>query len=207
MQEKKLVIFDLGGVVFRHSFDSAVAYWAEKGGVDPAALVGRFRQDEAYAMHEVAEISIGEYKDHVCALLGIDLSERDFVDGWNAIFKEEIPGVRELVSSLRGPRVVVAFSNTNETHCRFMRVKYRDAFAAFDRIYFSHEIGLRKPEPEAFLRVLSDYSACPEEALFFDDVQENLDGARRVGIDTVLVSDGLRSISDGVSRYLSLSGA
>jgi HAD superfamily hydrolase (TIGR01509 family) len=52
----------------------------------------------------------------------------------------------------------------------------------FDHIIVSSEIGHAKPEPEIYEAILSEMKIAPSEALMIDDSQENLDGARKVGI-------------------------
>jgi len=185
----KLVIFDLGGVVFRHSFDHALAHWATKSGTAFDDLKRRFSHDEAYALHETNHIGIAEYKDHVCRVLGMTLSLNNFIDGWNAIFEDEVPGVRGVVEHLKKTRPVAVLSNTNHTHCEFIKTKFADVLATFDRVFYSHEIRARKPDREAYQTVLGAFGVAAEQALFLDDLSENIEGARAVGLQTVHVRD------------------
>jgi len=183
----KLVIFDLGGVVFLHSFDHALNLWSARSGVPFDDLKARYSHDGAYALHETNHISIAEYKDHVCRALGMELSQEDFIEGWNAIFEDEVPGVREVVERLRLSRPVVVLSNTNHTHCQFIQAKFADVLAKFDRVFYSHEIRARKPDPASYQTVLGAFGVTPDQALFLDDLPQNIEGARVAGLQTVHV--------------------
>lgn len=59
----------------------------------------------------------------------------------------------------------------------------------------SSEIGLRKPDAEAFQFILNDISVKPNELLFFDDSAENIEGAKRLGIQSVLVTDSESAVT------------
>jgi putative hydrolase of the HAD superfamily len=52
----------------------------------------------------------------------------------------------------------------------------------FDRTFYSHEIGYRKPHKEAFEYVLQSENLKPAETLFIDDLEHNVIGARRTGM-------------------------
>ena len=187
--EIKLLIFDLGGVVFTHSFDRALEIWAQRSGADFEKLKKVYAHDEAYALHEIGEISIEEYKAHVCDELEISLPLDAFVEGWNAIFLDEIPGVTEILQRLGQDYQIAALSNTNRTHCARMRQKYGAPLEQFHRVYYSHEISARKPQAKAYLRVLSDFGALASEAVFLDDLKVNIEGAQEVGLGTIHVTD------------------
>jgi FMN phosphatase YigB (HAD superfamily) len=184
----KLVVFDLGGVVFRHSFDLAVGFWAAKAGTEPPLVKAKFHHGEAYALHEVGAIGIDEYKIRTCAELGIDLGLDDFIAGWNAIFLEEIAGARQVVEAVGARYSVAALSNTNPTHCAVMQKKYGGVIGAFHKVFYSHEIAARKPDAGSYQRVMDEFGATAAETVFLDDLPENIAGAQRLGIRTVHVT-------------------
>jgi putative hydrolase of the HAD superfamily len=200
MESKRLAIFDLGNVLYRFSFDNAFQYWAEKSGKNFEEISGLFRQDDMYQLHEINKISIGQYKTHVCEMLGIDISLQDFIIGWNSIFMEEIKGAQVLLETIKKKMTVVALSNTNEIHCSYMHKKYWNLFRLFDKMYFSHEIQARKPDSESFNMVLSDLQVAKDEAVFFDDVIENIRGAERIGIESIHVKC-TDEIDKGMRQY------
>jgi len=74
------------------------------------------------------------------------------------------------------------FSNTNELHWTHQRDAWR-LREMFQHTFVSHEMGLVKPDPEAFLHVIEALGCAPDRVLFLDDNALNVDGARAVGID------------------------
>lgn len=58
----------------------------------------------------------------------------------------------------------------------------REFYQCFEKVYFSFEIGLRKPEPEAFTYILKKHEVSPKRALYVDDSKENTDIAASLGM-------------------------
>src|SRR5215212_3108253 len=92
------LLFDLGRVVIDLDFERALAVWAAHGSSDPAHLRACFREDEPYRQHEIGAISGAEYFANLRAAFGIALSDAQFLEGWNAIFVGESPGVCDLLA-------------------------------------------------------------------------------------------------------------
>ncbi len=91
----------------------------------------------------------------------------------------------ELVEKLRGKYRLGILSNTSSRQAR----KLGDLYDAFDAVVLSEEVGTSKPKKEAYERVLSDLGVSPEEAIFIDDSLENVKGAERLGMKSVLYED------------------
>src|SRR5512140_2635509 len=87
------LLFDLGRVVLDIDFDRTLACWAGHAGCEPAQLAGRFGRDEIYHRHERGEISDAEFFAGLRNALRIGISDAQFLEGWNAIFAGEIPGI------------------------------------------------------------------------------------------------------------------
>ena len=54
----------------------------------------------------------------------------------------------------------------------------------FEEVYYSHEVGIRKPDPKIFDKVLKAHSLKPEETLFVDDSIQHVESAKTLGIVT-----------------------
>jgi FMN phosphatase YigB (HAD superfamily) len=181
------LLFDLGGVVIDIDFDRVFASWAASAGRDPALLRARFTQDEPYRRHEIGAIGIADYFASLRASLGIDLSDAQFLEGWNAIFVDEVPGIAALLTRAAQRLPLYAFTNTNPAHAAYWSVKFPDAVKNFKNVFISSSIGLRKPEAEAFEFVVREIGVPASRIVFFDDSPHNIDGARACGLQTVLV--------------------
>jgi putative hydrolase of the HAD superfamily len=182
------LLFDLGGVVIDIDFDHVFASWAASAGRDPALLRARFTQDEPYRRHEIGAIGIEDYFASLRASLGIDLSDAQFLEGWNAIFVDEVPGIAALLTRAAQRLPLYAFTNTNPAHAAYWSAKFPDAVRNFREVFISSSIGLRKPDAEAFEFVVREIGVPASRIVFFDDSSHNIDGARACGLQTVLVN-------------------
>jgi glucose-1-phosphatase len=199
------LLFDLGRVVIDLDQARAHARWAQLAGMpmsDIASLVReRIVGGEAYCRHERGEISDAEFFAHLRQQLKLALSDAQFVDGWNSIFIGEIPGIRRVLASVQALLPLYAFSNTNMAHQAYWSRQFSDLLAPFRKIYVSHEIGARKPEPAAFHSVVADMGVAPDRVLFFDDSAENVAAARACGLRAVEVTT-----ATGIEQALSSFG-
>jgi putative hydrolase of the HAD superfamily len=82
-------------------------------------------------------------------------------------------------------------SNTNAIHLPFYYNYMREKFGIegyhklFEKVYYSYELGLRKPNADIFKYVIENAGIKPEETMFIDDFIENIDTARLVGFKTI----------------------
>ena len=184
-----VVLFDLGGVVFTFDWQRAFDHWARAAGGDAADLADRFSHGDAYQRFERGELSPSEYFSLLRAELAVDLGDEDLAEGWNAIFGDLVPGITETIAAVReSPLRIAALSNTNATHTTMFSRWFGPLLADLGRIFASHELGHRKPEPTAFLTTTERLGVEPEEVLFFDDLAANVEGARRVGMQAAQVT-------------------
>ena len=108
-------------------------------------------------------------------------------DGWNSVFVRPIPDTVDLIRAARERLPCYAFSNTNATHLAEMWRAFPEVLALFRTVFTSHEIARRKPDTEAFRHVLEAMQLAAPDVLFFDDLAENVAGARACGMQAVLV--------------------
>ena len=182
------LLFDLGRVVLDIDFSKAIGCWAAHAGCEPSDILARYVRDEAYRHHETGKISDSEYFESLRASLGIGITDDQFLEGWNAIFAGEMPGIAELLARAAGHLPLYAFSNTNQPHVDYFSKEYADLLGHFRRLYLSSSIGLRKPDAEAFDHVVAAIGVPAERIVFFDDLAENIEGARARGLTAVHVT-------------------
>jgi putative hydrolase of the HAD superfamily len=106
----------------------------------------------------------------------------EFRQSWSAVFLPDVILSEELLARLKRRYPLILLSNTNEAHIEFIEQRYR-VLKYFDEKVLSHEVGALKPDPKIFQAAIA-LSGKPAERLFFtDDLPQNIDGARRSGIN------------------------
>jgi FMN phosphatase YigB (HAD superfamily) len=196
------LLFDLGGVMFEIDFGRTLRRWSEMSSLPIEEMRRRFRMDSAYERHERGEIEAVEYFAHLRKVLELEGPDEDIASGWNAIYGRVITETLDTILSVKDRLPCFALTNTNRVHQAAWMVIYPSVVSAFDRVFVSWEMGLRKPEPAAFRAVADATGIPPNRTLFFDDAMENVKGAREAGLQAVLV----RAPSD-VRRALAEIGA
>jgi FMN phosphatase YigB (HAD superfamily) len=195
------LLFDLGRVVLDIDFGKVAACWAGHAGCEPAQLVGRLKPNDAWRRHERGEISDAEFFESLRRSLGIAISDDQFLEGWNAIFTGEMPGVAAMLARAGQRLPLYAFSNTNGAHVAHFSQAYAGVLGHFREIYLSSSIGLRKPEAEAYDHVVKAIGLPASRIVFFDDSADNIAGARTRGLTAVHVTS-----PDDVAKALAALG-
>jgi len=181
------LLFDLGNVIFEFDLNLAFARWAEYASCDVSIVRARFTIDEACRRHEIGAISDSAYFASLRTSLGIDLSDAQFLDGWNAIYLDEVPGISAALEHAAANLPIYAFSNTNRAHEPHWSQRYAETLKHFRRVFVSSTIGLRKPDAAAFRFVAREIGVAPDRILFFDDNLANVEGARACGFQAAHV--------------------
>ncbi len=182
------LLFDLGRVVLDIDFSKAIACWAGHAGCAPEAIVARYVRDEAYRLHEMGKISDEAYFASLRSALGISITDAQFLEGWNAIFAGEMPDIAHWLPRAAKHMPLYAFSNTTRPHVEHFSKEYADLLGHFREMYLSSSIGLRKPDAEAFDHVVAEIGVPASRIVFFDDLHENIEGARARGLTAVHVT-------------------
>lgn len=179
----KTIIFDFGDVFINLDKDATNRKLKEMDIQDlPESISDKNRE---YEQGFVTSDEISEhYRTHFP-----EMKAEDFLDSWNSILLE-FPEYRfKFIQKLSKEKdyQLILLSNTNENHINHIknRVKFYEDFKnCFDAFYLSHEIGMRKPNPDIFEFVLNEHDLKPEDCLFIDDTPENTETASRLGFHT-----------------------
>jgi len=187
MPPTKALLFDLGGVLVDIDFARAFKSWAAHTHLSHAEVRRRYAFDHAYERHERGEITAEEYFDHLALVLELKATRAQIEVGWNSIFCGEFVATREIVERARQQLPCYAFTNTNASHMACWSRLFPEVVRAFDRVFASHEIGMRKPERAAFDHICTAIGVEPRSVIFFDDLAENVAAAESAGLRGVLV--------------------
>lgn len=190
----KNILFDFGGVIVGLNKQNAIDRFKELGVENISEYLTEFRQKGIFLELEEGKISKQEFYDEFRKLAGRqDISDKDIDSGWLA-FLTYIPEYKfQLLKELRKKYKVYLLSNTNPAIMEWAESEdfspdKEPITAFFDKCYYSFKIGAAKPEKEAFEAVISDSGIEPQETLFLDDGQANIDMAKSMGFKVYLAN-------------------
>lgn len=183
----RALLFDLGGVVLDVDFERALQAWAPHSRLPLAQLRALFHHDEPYQRHETGHLPAEGYFAHLRELLALDCDAATVQAGFNAVLVGEIEETLQLLAAARRRVPCYAISNTNAVHIAQIERAFPRLLPHFDRVFASHEIGARKPHPDAFGHVLRAIGVPAAQVLLFDDLLPNVEAARACGLQAVQV--------------------
>ncbi|MDO9553244.1 HAD family phosphatase [Rhodonellum sp.] len=184
------LIFDLGNVIIDIDYAFTINTLKNLLSDDKHILTNSFFPAKFHKDFEKGLISAEEFRNAVRNHFQEDWSDALIDELWNSLLKH-IPMERiELIKELGKDFGLAVLSNTNSIHVdKLDQILLEDTGEAslnvlFDRVFFSHEMGLSKPDEEIYKSVIQELGVQPERTLFFDDLLENLNGAKKVGLQT-----------------------
>ncbi|PWA04154.1 HAD family hydrolase [Flavobacterium psychrotolerans] len=130
-----------------------------------------------------------------------DASIDDVRKAWNKVIGE-FPLYRlEFLQMLVGKYRLFLLTNTDAIHISHFEHKVgqtfsRDFYQCFEKVYFSFEIGMRKPEEAIFNHLIQSHDLSPKRTLFIDDKKENTDAAANLGIQVWNLQVGQEDVVD-----------
>lgn len=187
------VIFDWGGVLIDDPEPGIAAYCSSQLGVT-GSLFREARKEYAPAIFR-GEISEAEYWQKVCSVLQVAVPTKPLIaEALRQSYKAR-PVILSLVRKLKEDGYKTALlSNIEEpSTVLFDELSYKDLF---DAVMFSCRCRIAKPHPQIYQRTLEDLAIPAEEALFIDDREENIEGARAVGLRGILYQNKEQTYSD-----------
>jgi putative hydrolase of the HAD superfamily len=180
------VILDLGGVLFDVDYHRTLQAFRRLGVLDIDQRYGQLRQNHTFDALETGQITPKEFLDTVRNWIPeVYLTDDMIIEAWNKMLIGLRPEVITFVEDLTKEYRLFLLSNTNAFHLPELRrmVPHFPQFEAlFERTYYSHEMGLRKPDKAIFEAVLSENDLLAEESLFVDDSPQHVEGALNAGL-------------------------
>jgi putative hydrolase of the HAD superfamily len=214
----ELVCFDLGGVLVRTCTvwsDLCRVARLEVRGASATEAADRLRRELSDA-HQLGNMSTTEW---IAAMVrGLDglYTAEEITALHDAVLVEEFPGVHALIGELHAAGIATAcLSNTNEPH--WHKLVHHDgekplsgeprypAIHGLGAHHASHLMRLAKPSPAIYRAFEEAVGKRGSAILFFDDLAENVDGARRVGWRAERI-DPARPTDEQMRRHLRAYG-
>ncbi|MGY8931554.1 MAG: HAD family hydrolase [Flavobacteriales bacterium] len=188
MKNIKHIIFDLGNVILNIEYQKTINEFNKIGIQDASVFYSQSIQQEIFNLLEIGKISEYDFLIKVNKLCP-KASHKKILKAWNALILD-LPQKRlSLINKLKSNFSIYLLSNTNVIHIneiikKIGVKKYNKFYSLFNKVYYSHEIGLRKPNPEAFNIILKENNLNVSEVLFIDDSIQHIQSAKKLGIKT-----------------------
>jgi FMN phosphatase YigB (HAD superfamily) len=180
----KTVLFDLGNVIIPFDFKPAYARLANHCGCKPEEVPSRIRATGLVPPFEKGEISAERFVNEFSAALNLNITYQDFCDWWSSVFLQEPLVPEALLEDLASKYRLIALSNTNPIHFKMLQGAY-PLLRHFHDFVLSYEVGSAKPEAKIYKEAIARAQCSAEECFFTDDMQVNVEAARRHGMDAV----------------------
>jgi glucose-1-phosphatase len=177
----KHFIFDLGNVMVDFSIRHMIDQIASVRGCD-SDLIWDTWDWEAMAAVEGGRLPEQVYLEQVVHPFAPDWTLQDLATAWGNTYEINQPG-RALFLDLKARGFGVhVLSNLAGFHVKGLLDKFPGFFDASDNNFFSFELGMNKPDVRIYEAVVARLEATPEECVFLDDNQDNVEGAQTAGL-------------------------
>lgn len=187
----KNIIFDWGGVLSNISFDATISAFKKYGVPDFEKYYCKDYQSDLFQRLEIGDITPAEFRDELRKIIPGKITDENLDSAWFAMLIDTPAENLSLLSLLNDQYRIFLLSNTNSIHVDRYDKIFESQFnligglrSLFEKVYYSHEVGMRKPGEEIFHFVLGDSKLKPQETLFIDDSIQNIYAAERLGIKT-----------------------
>ena len=188
------IIFDLGGVILNIDFKQAANSFKELGLDDFEGLYSKATQSKLFDRLEKGLIEPHIFRAELRDLSGISMTDHQIDLAWNSLILDFPPARLQLLKELRKNYKLILLSNTNKIHADYYNQDLRNHHnidgleELFDKVYYSHDIALRKPDAASFNYVLKDQNIKAEDCLFIDDTLPNILTANQLGLFTIFLN-------------------
>ncbi|NEP63754.1 MAG: HAD family phosphatase [Symploca sp. SIO2G7] len=190
------IIFDLGGVIVNLDYGLTIQAFSMLAGYDIIQQYSQRSQADIFSQFEVGRITPAEFRQGLAKLLQFEADDKAIDQAWSALILDFPPERVELVQQIGQRKRIFLLSNINELHLTTSDRKFSEAMGTnigtladqFERAYYSHLVGDRKPNATMFQRVIDENNLDPAKTLFLDDTAHHLVGAQQIGLQTIHIT-------------------
>ena len=204
----KSIIFDLGGVLINLDYQLTRKAFENLGIANFNDLYTQHHANPLFEQLEVGAIEPEDFYNKLRETTGLTITNGQIETAWNAMLLD-FPAERlAWLDQIKNKYNIYLFSNTNAIHYKAFTTIYAQTAPLvglnpnfnhfFKEAHYSHTLGQRKPEVAAFEAVLAKSDLDPAQTLFIDDTISNIEGAQKVGLQTIFLSGGLTVMDLGL---------
>ena len=196
MTPVKNIIFDLGNVLYDIDFNHMYAQFDQLGIPNFQNHFTLNKCDQLFYDIEKGFIDQAGFCEGFNQLYNLSLSHAQIITAWNSLlvgFRKE--GI-DWIKANQEKFPMFLYSNTNQIHCDYVLPQFeREIGGDFEKLfktpYYSHTMGMRKPDPTSFQYILDQEGLHAAETLFIDDNEPNIIGAASIGLQVLYLQPGM----------------
>ncbi|NQV52320.1 MAG: HAD family phosphatase [Flavobacteriales bacterium] len=183
----RAVILDLGGVILNIDYQLTIDAFHALGFESFEEQYSKLQQSGLFDGLETGQISRSAFITTI-QQQAPDATAAQVIHAWNALLLDFPEGRIETIEQIATRWPTFLLSNTNEIHYEAFNQTFQsqtgrtDIKPLFQKAYLSSEIGMRKPDAEAFEIILHENDLKAEQVLFVDDSPQHVEGAKKLGI-------------------------
>ena len=187
------LIFDFGGVIINLDYSKPVDEFKKLGISDSKKLFSKEEQTSLFDSLECGQISDEKFLNEIRKKSNTNDLEL-IKKAWNSILLN-IPEERvHLLKKLSLKYKIYLLSNTNSIHLNeiisaYGEKKWRNFISIFNEVYFSNQIGMRKPNEDVFFYLIKKNKLDVSKTLFIDDSPQHIKTAKKIGFKTYHLTD------------------
>jgi putative hydrolase of the HAD superfamily len=182
MSAQRIVLFDLGNVLVRINIRN---FWKTLGLEQPdGALVHRDEIIPFTRNFESGNRTKEDFLRELQLLFRERFSDHELEEAFNSILLHTIRGMDDLVRRVSSVCLTGLVSNTNALHYDSTVARW-NIVQLLPRHYLSFKLHAMKPDEAYYKAVLQDLQCDPEQIVFIDDLEKNVKGAMRAGMQGV----------------------
>lgn len=194
LAELDAIVFDFGGVIINLDESKTYSQLATCMQLCEEELLRIFLESAEYKDYECGRITTEKFLHYLKSIANKAVSSAELVQVWNAMILDLPPQRVDLLKKLALQKRIFLLSNTNQMHEDYFTESIKKQGIStplhdmFEAVWYSHRVGMRKPNEDIFLHVLqaANLEAC--RTLFIDDRAENTEAAARLGYNTITLT-------------------
>jgi glucose-1-phosphatase len=185
------LIFDLGNVILNIDTALTIRQFAQLLPETSADFKAEIFHHEIFLNFEKGFLSANEFRNALRQTWQTDWTDSQIDEAWNALILDFPPARIQLLENLQKNYRLFLLSNTNEIHQIYFEelltqtTDYQSFNQLFERAYYSHQMGTRKPEIAIYEQVLQENNLKIENTVLLDDNWDNILAARAMGMEAV----------------------
>lgn len=206
----KNIIFDFGGVIINIDYHLTALAFGKLGIDNFDQLFSQATQSDLFNNLETGAIPLSDFRNELRKIINLDITDEQLDNAWNAMLLDYPKHRLDFLLKIKKQYRTFLLSNTNKIHqdCYYASLYKQHGIVGlnnhFEKLYFSHEVGLRKPDAAIYQLVLDQNNLKPEETLFIDDSAQNLAIPQSLGIQVYHLTNG-EDVVDFAKKYLEYS--